>query len=209
MQKNPCSVWDEWNRSGGPKYPHTKVVQFLFRMFPNPSLRANLDVLDLGCGSGVHMVFLESESFKAHGRDISPFAIDNTSRRMQQAGLKPSSLMVSSVENIAADSDSMDAVICVGVLDAAGSNCLASAFAEIARVLKQGGVACCLFASNLDMRVHGENPFKIYGFSDSEVLAAIDPIRSKLDAIWIDRYISTYENQKNEQNEHLITLFKS
>lgn len=29
-------IWNEWNSSSGPKYPHEKVIQFCFRNYPLP-----------------------------------------------------------------------------------------------------------------------------------------------------------------------------
>lgn len=201
-------LWDEWNRGGGPRYPHTKVVQFLFRRFPDPNARAHLDVLDLGCGSGVHMVFLAREGFRAHGRDLSSQGVENTRLHMSEDGLTFASLLTGSVLNIDSSDESFDAVICIGVLDCAGAECLAPSLKEIARVLKPGGGGLVLFASDLDFRIGDNNPLNLHGFTDVEVQTAANTVRPSLQEVWIDRFITTYENGKCQQNEYMLTLLK-
>lgn len=200
--------WDEWNRNGGPHYPHTKVVQFLFRRFPDPNKRAHLDILDLGCGGGVHMIFLAREGFRPHGRDISAVAIDITRSRLHEAGFAPASLAIGPVDAIDVADAQFDAVICIGVLECSGASRLAAALREITRVLKPGGAALLLFASDLDFRCRGDNPLQLHGFTAAQVKEAIDVVRPDLQAVWTDKFITTYEDQKIQQNEHLLTLLK-
>ena len=62
-------IWEKWNLSGGPKYPHEKVIQFCFRRYPRREDR-ELKALDLGCGGGVHSLFLAAEGFSVTGVDV-------------------------------------------------------------------------------------------------------------------------------------------
>lgn len=200
------SRWDSWNRGGGPRYPKEKVVQFLLRRFPDRAARAGLRVLDLGCGSGVHMVFLAREGFDAHGTDISPLGVENTRTRLAQAGCT-GDVAVGSVEAIACPDNHFDALICIGVLECAGPALLAPALREMVRVLKPGAPALALFAADADFRLHDGNVLGLHGFTDTEVEAALDPLHAAAQ-IWMDRQITTYENRRIEQNEHLVTLIK-
>ena len=93
------SKWENWNISGGPKYPHEKVVQFTFRNFPSDS-RKNTKVLDLGCGSGVHAIFFAMEGFEVYGTDISEVGIKNTISKIKENGLS-GQFDVQSIDNIA------------------------------------------------------------------------------------------------------------
>ncbi len=201
------SRWDDWNHGGGPRYPKEKVVQFLFRRFPDRAARAGLRVLDLGCGSGVHMVFLAREGFDAHGTDISPVGVENTRARLDAAGCA-GEVTVGSVERIDHPDNHFDALICIGVLECAGPSLLAPALAEMVRVLKPGAPALALFASDVDFRLADGNVLGLHGFTDSEVDAALEPVRNAAQ-IWMDRHITTYEGQRIQQNEHLLTLIKS
>jgi SAM-dependent methyltransferase len=199
-------LWDDWNRAGGPQYPHNKVVQFLLRRYPDASLRSSVDVLDLGCGSGVHVHFLAAEGFRAHGSDISPVGVDNTRNRLASAGLAPTGLHVGSVDRIDAVDASFDAVISVGVLECAGLERFAPALHEIARVLRPGGAAMLLFASDRDFRVLGANPLGLHGFSDEEVGSALASLPQAAYRSLIDRLTSTYDGNESAQDEHIVTL---
>ncbi len=198
------TYWDEWNRSGGPNYPHGKVVQFLFRRFGSAALRQRKKVLDLGCGSGVHMLFLAREGFDAHGLDLSPVGVANTRARLASAGLA-GEVTTGSVDSIPWPDASFDALICIGVLDAAGPDLLTPALAEIVRVLRPGAAALLLFASDADVRLHNGNVAGLHGFDDDTVEAAIAPLLPKAH-IWRDRYITTFENRRIRNDEHILTL---
>ena len=199
--------WDDWNRSGGPRYPKEKVIQFILRRFPDRAARAGMRVLDLGCGSGVHMLFLAREGFAAHGCDISPVGVANTRARLDEAGCN-AMLQVGSVDAIAWPDAHFDALICIGVLECAGPSMLAPALVEIVRVLKPGAPALLVFASDRDFRLGDGNALGLHGFTDAEVRAAAQPVLGQLSTFWMDRYITTYENHRIRQDEHLVTLIK-
>ena len=56
--------------------------------FP-PECRAGARALDLGCGTGVHTVFLAENGFSVVAVDISTVAVETTRRRLDAAGLMP------------------------------------------------------------------------------------------------------------------------
>lgn len=200
-------VWDVWNQSGGPKYPHEKVVQFVFRAFPRAA-RQGPKALDLGCGSGVHTQFLAAEGFQVHARDLSAVGVRNTLERLKKQGLD-ADVAVGRVERIDFPQDSFDLVICVGTLDCAGAVAFPSALREIVRVLKPGGISLLIFASDRDFRVKGANELGLHGFTDAEVEAGKAALQDALEAFWMDRYVTTYRNREMEQNDHLVTLKKA
>jgi len=65
-----------------------------------------------------------------------------------------------------------------------------------------------VFASDKDFRCQGANPLEIHGFSDDEVKDAVSAACANAKAVWTDRFITTYENMKIQQNEHLLTIIK-
>ncbi len=198
--------WDDWNDSGGPSYPHGKVVQFVFRHYAAP-IRPQTRFLDLGCGGGVHTAFLARERFLAHGSDLSPNGIERTRQRLAREGLS-AELQVGSVDAIDHPDASFEGLISIGVLDCAGPQRLAPALSEITRVLKSGGMALLVFASDTDFRLRTASHLQLHGFGQGEVEQAIAPLNQHLQEVFLDRYITTYQNREIEQNDHLVTLRK-
>lgn len=206
-QRNPNALQralqDDWNQSGGPKYPHEKVVQFCFRSYP-PAARPQTHALDMGCGSGVHTVFLAAEGFHATGIDVSSTGIANTQRKLEQAGLC-AELRVESIETPDFPPASFDLVLCVGVLECAGHEIARRAVKRVSSLLRPGGKGLFIFASDRDFRVVSDPPQVYHGYSRSEVE---EIFAEDFHQVWIDRYITTYRGEEIEQNDWLVTLQK-
>ena len=194
--------WDEWNADGGPKYPHAKVIQFCFRNYPAAS-RPNLRVLDLGCGSGVNTKFLTEQGFDCWATDISSIGVKNTCNLLSAHGLK-AVCATAKIEALPFRDAFFDLVISVGVFDSAGHVAAYKAISEIARILKPGGKALLVFASNEDMRIGNFTPYGLNGFSYSDVN---DMIKG-WSRTTIDRYITTYGNGASQHNDFLVILQK-
>jgi ubiquinone/menaquinone biosynthesis C-methylase UbiE len=107
----------------------------------NRHVRPGSVVGDLGCGPAQFAdPILEGHS-KYLGVDISREMYVRTAERL--ADNARASFQEGSIENLPLASDSLDAVICIGVLEYLPAN--AKAFREIHRVLKKGGVAVISF----------------------------------------------------------------
>jgi cyclopropane fatty-acyl-phospholipid synthase-like methyltransferase len=194
-------IWDGWNQYGGPKYPHEKVIQFCLRNYP-PNQRKSIRALDLGCGSGVHTIFLASEGFQVTGTDISEVGISNTIRKLDALGLQ-AVVRVEGADILDFPPKSFDLVICIGVYDCTGPAIAKASVNQLQHVLSSGGRGLFLFASDRDFRVNGENPFGLHGFMRSEVEGIF---MHDFARVWIDRYITTYQGEKFEQNDWLVIL---
>jgi cyclopropane fatty-acyl-phospholipid synthase-like methyltransferase len=201
VTKTSANLWDAWNEQGGPKYPHEKVVQFCFRNF-RPDQRPCVRALDVGCGSGVHVVFLASEGFQTTGVDISAVGISNAQQRLNALGLK-ASLRIEGAETLDFLSSSFDLVVCVGVYDCTGPVIAKASVERLRQVLSPGGCGLFLFASDRDFRIKGENPFGLHGYTRDEVE---DIFTNGFARVWIDLYITTYEGAQFQQNDWLVTL---
>ena len=196
-------IWEKWNLSGGPKYPHEKVIQFCFRRYPRREDR-ELKALDLGCGGGVHSLFLAAEGFSVTGVDVSARAITVSKERLASHGYH-GEFLVQSLDSIDLPSGQFDLVVCVGVLEAAGPESSRIGLEALATVLKFGGVGIFLFAANDDFRIHGPNSENLYGYQRDEVQAMF---ADKFTSVWIDEYITTYEGGQLRQHDWLVTLQK-
>jgi SAM-dependent methyltransferase len=196
-------TWNEWNSAGGPRFPHEKILQFVFRNFP-PAERRGVPALDLGCGSGVHTALLADEGFDVLGVDISPVGIENTRRRLTEKGLR-ASLAVQDLAVLELPSDRYKLVVCIGVLDSAGPAAARVAIPRVQRAMASGGRGVFVFASDGDFRVKGDNPYGLHGYTRAEVESVFEGDWTEL---FVDRYITTYRGGESEQNDWLITVCK-
>lgn len=203
VKKLSTTIWNAWNEKGGPKYPQEKVIQFCFRNYP-PEQRKNISALDIGCGSGVHCEFLAKEGFQVTGIDISDVGIANTKIRLNALGLN-AKLRVEGADELDFPINSFDLVICVGVYDSTGISVAKASVKKLPDVMKSGSRGLFIFASDRDFRVHEENDFCLHGYTQSEVE---EIFACGFSNILIDRYITTYQGGKIEQNDWLITVEK-
>jgi cyclopropane fatty-acyl-phospholipid synthase-like methyltransferase len=193
--------WDAWNAGGGPKYPHEKVVQFCFRRYASPQ-RSGVRALDLGCGSGVHTVFLAAEGFQATGIDVSDVGLANTRAKLDSLALS-AQLHAQSADVLDFAPATFDLVVCVGTYDSAGPGVAKSSVRKVSKLLRLGGLGLFIFASDRDYRVCRENPFRLHGYTSTEVW---EMFASHFARVSFDRYVTTYQGGCFEQNEWLVTV---
>ncbi len=195
-------IWDQWNNTGGPKYPHEKVIQYCFRNYPQEK-RSQTKVLDLGCGSGVHTAFLALEGFKVTGIDISETGIANTKKRIKDIGLH-ADLQVLSVDKLERlKNDRFDLIVCVGVIECTGPKIARKAVEGIKQLLNKRGKGIFIFAGHNDFRVKGSNNYNLHGYTSSEVY---DIFYNNFKLVYIDRYITTYNGEDHVQFDWLVTI---
>lgn len=96
---------------------------------------------DLGCGPAQFADPILQSHDKYIGLDISREMYVRTAERLE--GNSRASFLEGSIENVPLPSESLDAVICIGVLEYLPAN--AKALREIHRVLRKGGVAIISF----------------------------------------------------------------
>jgi ubiquinone/menaquinone biosynthesis C-methylase UbiE len=198
-------LWNTWNVGGGPKYPNEKIVQFVFRHFSERAKRERLQVLDLGCGGGVHTVFLANEGFDCYAIDISEVGVTNTTRKLRDSGLS-AEVTVASAANIPYADSMFHLIVSAGVLECLNPDEFLVAISEVVRILKPGGLALLKFTAPGDFRLSGQSVAGIRGISHDEIRAALNPHLALLKQVWIDSYITTYENQRIRQIDNLVTL---
>ncbi len=195
--------WEEWNKSGGPRYPHEKVIQFLFRNYKTD--RDKLTALDLGSGGGVHTEFLLKEGLTVHAVDISSNGIEITREKLKNAGLQAANLSVGSIHEIEYEPEFFDLVISIGVLDCAGLTISTEALNKAYTALKPGGKLFAVFACKGDYR---ESVLKDAGF----LTYSSDNLDNLLSQPWSevmrDIYSTTYNNKEYMQMDHIITAIK-
>jgi SAM-dependent methyltransferase len=137
-------VWEEKYASGHREHaPWDAVVSFLFRNAPKAVPRAEVRVLEIGCGTGSNLVFAAQQGFAVSGIDCSPSAIAIAQKALMAANLC-GDMRVGDFTTLPFAEGSFDLVIDRGALTCVGRNDAARAVAEVRRVIKPGG---CFFAN--------------------------------------------------------------
>jgi 2-polyprenyl-6-hydroxyphenyl methylase/3-demethylubiquinone-9 3-methyltransferase len=106
--------------------------------------RPNDTVLEIGCGSALHLLALGNEFAQGIGTDLSPAMIALAQEQAhQRAGQEKFHFAVAPSENLASVADaSIDVVLCVGALEHTLDQ--GAAIGSVFRVLKPGGRFVCL-----------------------------------------------------------------
>ncbi len=97
-------------------------------------------VLDLGCGSGRHVVMLAKEGFEVYGIDVSAEGLRLTGEWLRESGLRATIREGSCYERFPFDDDFFDAVISIQVMHHNHHDKIQYCISEIVRVLKPGGI---------------------------------------------------------------------
>ena len=95
-------------------------------------------LLDLGCGAGRHMAFLQTQGFEVDGMDVAPNGLQACAAAMVEAGLAARLVRADMTRLPFADA-SFDAGIATNVLNHNPRNLLQMAVDDIYRVLRPGG----------------------------------------------------------------------
>ncbi len=110
-------------------------------------------VLDLGSGSGRHVVYLARHGFAVFGLDNSPQGIKATRQWLADEGLTAELRLQSMANGFPYEDGFFDAVVCVQVIHHADMATIRGIVKEVSRVLKRGGF---LFVTVPQLRNQGE-----------------------------------------------------
>jgi tellurite methyltransferase len=129
-------TWDELYAQGvAPVEPLRWVEQCV------PALRdaKAARVLDLGCGTGRHVTYLERNGFSIWGVDIAPNGLLVSRARLEADG-RPVRLALAGMQAVPFATATFDVVVSIHVLYHATRTGMLGSIAEIARVLRPGGL---------------------------------------------------------------------
>lgn len=97
-------------------------------------------ILDLGCGTGKHSIYLASKGFEVCAGDISKENIEITKSKAQRAGLEKVIYKELDMRKLPFNDNSFDAVICVSTISHGTYEDIKKTISEICRVLKPKGI---------------------------------------------------------------------
>jgi SAM-dependent methyltransferase len=110
-------------------------------------------ILDLGCGSGRHVVHLAQQGFWTLGADLSPTALCLTQSWMHEEGHEANLALADTRHPLPFRDDSFHAVLSTQVIHHARLAAVRVAIGEILRVLVRGGLAFVTVSGRKDAGV--------------------------------------------------------
>lgn len=130
--------WDEIFREQGRVFsePHPDMKR-LVEAFKEAGVRR---VMDLGCGTGRHTVYLTRLGFEVHALDSSSSALAQTENWLREEGLTAKLTIQRMEDGLPYPTDFFDAVISIQVIHHNRTAQVLETIAEIGRVLRPGGV---------------------------------------------------------------------
>lgn len=130
--------WDEIFKRKGTvfKKPHPNVKK-IGKMFLKKGFQK---ILDLGCGTGRHLVMFSKMGFEVFGFDVSEFAIQLANKWLNKENLKANLLISSMIERFPYDDNFFDAIVSTNVIHHNRKKEILYTISEIIRVLKSGGL---------------------------------------------------------------------
>lgn len=129
----------EWGQ-----YPSEHLVRFIATRFYAAPDRKKIKILDLGCGAGASIFYLEREGFDVYGCDISQAALDRCKEKFPSVGF-----WLADAKLLPYRDEKFDCVIDICCLQHVDD--LDAALSQVHRVLKPGGR---LFSIMADDRHH-------------------------------------------------------
>ena len=143
-------------------YPHEEIIRFFSRYIRKKvsinnflNVSENIDeerLLDLGCGIGRHIIFANEMGIDAYGIDLSQTAINFALKWASARDIsEPTSKIIQGdVRELPWPDDFFQYAVSHGVLDSMPFEVATAACAELARVMKTGGLFYCDLISGDD-----------------------------------------------------------
>jgi len=97
-------------------------------------------ILDLGCGTGRHSIYLAKQGFSVVASDIAPTGLDIARNKTKSLGLNNIEFKLHDMRSIPLGNNYIDGVICIWVLHHGTLEDIKTTIHEIHRILKPGGM---------------------------------------------------------------------
>jgi len=104
-------------------------------------------ILDLGCGTGKHSIFLAKQGFSVYATDISPTGIEIAMEKAESQALNNIHFKQHDISSIPFEDSFFDAVVCTWTIYHGTLNEIRKTISEIYRVLRLNGTVLTDFLS--------------------------------------------------------------
>lgn len=118
------------------KRPHKEISKFIKLL---KKIKAN-NVLDLGCGTGRHLIVLAKSGFSVYGQDISKKALKLARERLKKEGLKAELIIGNIYKKLPYRDNFFDGIISTNALHHGKSYQIKNLIKEIERIMKRDAV---------------------------------------------------------------------
>jgi len=167
--------WEELYKKGyRARYPNEDVVRFIQRHFPDREKRRDIKILDFGCGTGRHVIYLAKEDFLTYGIDTAKSGMELTGKWLNNENLKAN---LKKTEGIIMSypSNFFDAIIDCASLQHNKLIQIKKIISEMYRILKPSGYIFSYCKSKRDFlfnrgRKLENNSFYIKNFADTPTI---------------------------------------
>jgi len=122
------------------------------------------NVLDLGCGSGRHLVYLTKQGFEVYGVDISPAGIKIAKYWLRNENLKANLKISDIYKKLPYKNNFFDAIISTNTLHHAKIKKIRKLIKEIERILRPGGLIFVTVRRALSTKGWKKNKIVIHRF---------------------------------------------
>ncbi len=143
--------WERIYREGRWKIsdePHPALVDFHELMISSKVER----VLDLGCGTGRHIIYLAERGFLVVGLDISRTALQSAELRLRSIGVKNPVLVLHEMTEMPFTNDYFDAAISIDTVHHGKIREIHQVVDELHRVLRQDGLGLATLVADSDYK---------------------------------------------------------
>ena len=138
------SYWENlFSSRGWGAYPPEELIRFIARKFGHVINKADINVLEVGCGPGPNIWYLKREGYSVSGIDGSSTAIRQAKQRLVSeclcSDIDDTDLQVGNFSSLPWPDNTFDAVVDIEAIYANPIATVKSTIAEIKRTLKPGG----------------------------------------------------------------------
>jgi 2-polyprenyl-3-methyl-5-hydroxy-6-metoxy-1,4-benzoquinol methylase len=139
-------VWERVIADVDLAWPDEDVVRCVQRFYGklSPEERAQKHALDIGFGSGRHLVYLGTQGFQVAGIDVAESAMNWAHQKLSAAGLQ-ADIRAEELSQTAFDDHAFDLIVAWGVLFLKADEHIKADLKKVHNLLKPGGILCANF----------------------------------------------------------------